>query len=163
MTIFLKNKHTLKIDDFELKCSIGKNGITKDKIEGDKKTPKGIFELGPLFYRNDKIEKPQTKLENFVIKKNMGWCDDVKSKKNYNKLIDIKKKLHHEKLYRKDNKYDYLIVLDYNLKKPVNGKGSAIFLHLTKNYKPTAGCIAINQNDFEILLKLIKKNTFIKI
>jgi L,D-peptidoglycan transpeptidase YkuD (ErfK/YbiS/YcfS/YnhG family) len=92
----------------------------------------------------------------------MGWCDDIKSKK-YNKLININEKYKCEKLYRKDNKYDYLIVLDYNLKKPIRGKGSAIFLHLTKNYKPTAGCIAISQNDFEILLKLIKKNSFIKI
>ena len=163
MIIILKNKHTLKIDDFELKCSIGKNGITKDKIEGDKKTPKGIFELGPLFYRNDKIEKPQTKLENFVIKKNMGWCDDVKSKKNYNKLIDIKKKLHHEKLYRKDNKYDLLILIKYNYKKAIVGKGSCIFLHLTNNYKPTAGCIALKKKDFLIMLKLLNKKSKIKI
>ncbi len=79
MIIYLKNKHTLKIDDFELKCSIGKNGTTKNKIEGDKKTPKGIFGLGPLFYRHDKLEKPLTNLKNFIIKKNMGWCDDVKN------------------------------------------------------------------------------------
>ena len=92
----------------------------------------------------------------------MGWCNDIKSTK-YNKLININEKYKHEKLYRKDNKYDYLIVLDYNFRKPIRGKGSAIFLHLTKNYKPTAGCIAINQNDFKILLKLIKKNTFIRI
>ena len=163
MIIILKNKHTLKIDDFELKCSIGKNGITKDKIEGDKKTPKGIFELGPLFYRNDKIEKPQTKLENFVIKKNMGWCDDVKSKKNYNKLIDIKNQKKYEKLYRKDYKYDLIIPVKYNWKRNILNKGSCIFLHLTKKYKPTAGCIALRKKDFLIMLKLINKKTKIKI
>ena len=92
----------------------------------------------------------------------MGWCDDIQSQ-YYNRLINLKTKCKHEKLYRKDSKYDYLIVLDYNLKKPVKGKGSAIFLHITKNYRPTAGCIAINKNNFEILLRLIKKNTFIKI
>ena len=98
MIIVLKNKHILKIDDFEFKCSVGKKGITKNKIEGDKKTPKGIFKLGPLFYRKDRIKKPFTKIKSFVIKKNMGWCDDIKDKKNYNKLINIKKKIHHEKL-----------------------------------------------------------------
>ena len=163
MIIILKNKHTLKIDDFELKCSIGRNGITKNKIEGDKKTPRGVFELGPLFYRDDKIDKPLTKINNFVIKKNMGWCDDVKSKKNYNKLINNKKKIHHEKLYRKDNKYDLLLLIKYNNKKPVIGKGSCIFLHLTNDYKPTAGCIALRKKDFLIMLKLLNKKSKIKI
>ena len=44
MIIYLKNKHTLQVDDFYLKCSIGKNGLTNKKIEGDKKTPIGSFE-----------------------------------------------------------------------------------------------------------------------
>ncbi len=35
MIILLKNKHTLKFDDFNFKCSIGKNGLTKFKKEGD--------------------------------------------------------------------------------------------------------------------------------
>ena len=81
MIIVLKNKHILKIDDFEFKCSVGKKGITKNKIEGDKKTPKGIFGLGPLFYRKDRVKKPFTKIKSFAIKKNMGWCDDIKDKK----------------------------------------------------------------------------------
>ena len=81
MIIVLKNKHILKIDDFEFKCSIGKKGTAKKKVEGDKKTPKGIFGLGPLFYRKDRIKKPFTKIKSFAIKKNMGWCDDIKDKK----------------------------------------------------------------------------------
>jgi L,D-peptidoglycan transpeptidase YkuD (ErfK/YbiS/YcfS/YnhG family) len=66
-------------------------------------------------------------------------------------------------MFRNDYKYNFVITLDYNRKKIQKNKGSAIFIHLTKNYKPTAGCIAINKNDFEILLKIIKKNTYIKI
>ena len=163
MIIILKNKHTLKIDDFELKCSVGKNGITKNKVEGDKKTPKGIFELGPLFYRNDKINKPLTKLKSFVIKKNMGWCDDVNFPTKYNKLIKINKKIRHEKLKRKDNKYDLFIPIKYNYKKPVPGLGSCIFIHLTNNYETTAGCVALKKKDFLILVKIIKKNSKINI
>ena len=93
----------------------------------------------------------------------MGWCDDIKSKKKYNKLINISQKVRHEKLYRKDHKYDLMIVINYNNKKTKIGKGSAIFLHLTKNYKPTAGCIALKKKDFLILCKLINKRTKIKI
>ena len=92
MIIYLKNKQTLKVDDFLFKCSIGRNGISKKKIEGDKKTPKGTFQIENLYFRKDKIKNFQTKLKSIVIKKSMGWCDDTKNKKNYNKLIKIKKK-----------------------------------------------------------------------
>ena len=92
----------------------------------------------------------------------MGWCDDPLSKK-YNSLIETKKDIHHEKMFRKDHKYDVLIVLDYNLKKPIPYKGSAIFIHLTRNYKRTNGCISLSKKDLLILLRLISKKTKIKI
>lgn len=164
MPIIIKNKETLLYDDFIFKCSIGKNGSKNNKIEGDNSTPKGIFQIGDIFYRSDRIKKPITKLNTIIIKKNMGWCDDPNSK-FYNKLINIKKKLNirYENLYRRDFKYDLLIVIKYNTKKIVRNKGSAIFLHLTKNYSPTRGCIAISKKDFLILSKVINKNTRIKI
>ena len=80
MIIFLKNKHTLKVDDFWFKCCVGKNGLTKKKIEGDKKTPIGIYEIEHLYYRKDRISLPETKLKCIPIKSDMGWCDDIKSK-----------------------------------------------------------------------------------
>ena len=163
MTIILKNKETLKYDDFFLKCCIGKKGLTKTKFEGDKKTPKGIFSLGNLYFRKDRNSKPKTKLKCIPINKKMGWCDDPKNKKYYNKLINVNKKIRHEKLFRKDSKYDFLIPINYNTKQTRLGKGSAIFLHLTKDFKPTAGCIALKKKEFLILLKLIDKNTKINI
>ena len=162
MKITLKNKYTLKIDDFKFKCCIGKNGAKKNKIEGDKCTPKGTYKLGTLYYRKDRVKKPITSLKIKNIKKNMGWCNDSK-KKSYNKEIKINKIVSHEKLFRKDHKYDYLIVINYNIKKTIPGKGSAIFIHLTKNYQPTAGCIALKKKDFIILLKLINNKTKIVI
>ena len=163
MTIYLKNKDTLIFGDFEFKCTIGKRGFSKNKREGDKKTPTGRFKLGNLYFRSDRIKKPETVIKSVPIKKNMGWCDDVKSKKFYNKLINIKKKIRHERLYRKDYKYDLFIPLSYNTNPVKIGKGSAIFLHLTKNYKPTAGCIALQEKDFLILIKLLNKKTKIYI
>ena len=163
MTIFLKNKHTLQMDDFYFKCYIGKKGVTRRKKEGDYKTPLGTFTIGDLFYRKDRMSKPKTLLKVKEIKKNMGWCDDVNFPKKYNQLIKITNKVKHEKLKRKDHKYDLLIPINYNTKKPIVGLGSCIFIHLTQNYKPTAGCIALRKNDFLIMLKILKKNSRIKI
>tara|TARA_A100001011_G_scaffold365189_1_gene416638 strand:+ start:126 stop:617 length:492 start_codon:yes stop_codon:yes gene_type:complete len=162
MIIKLLNKHTLEIDDFQFRCCIGKKGLKKNKKEGDKSTPIGKFKLNRIFYRPDRIKKFNCKVKKIKIKKNMGWCDDPVSKK-YNRLIKTSNKIKHEKLYRRDNKYDILIELDYNLKKIIPFAGSAIFLHLTKNYKPTAGCIAINLNDMKILIKILDKNNLIEI
>ena len=163
MTIFLKNKHTLKVDDFKFRCSIGKNGKSKKKVEGDKKTPIGHYAIENLYYRSDRIKKPFTNLKCIKIKKDMGWCDDPLDNKNYNKLVYINKKIKCEKLYRKNHSYDLLIPIKYNFLKPIKFKGSCIFIHLTNNYKPTAGCIALKKSDFLIMLKLINKKTKIKI
>ena len=163
MTILVKNKDTLQIDDFEFRCCIGKKGSTKNKKEGDKKTPIGTFEIGDLYFRKDRVKKPSTLLNCIEIKKDMGWCDDIRFPKKYNKLFRIEKEIKHEKLKRDDYKYDLLIPIKYNFKKRVIGQGSCIFIHLTKNYKPTAGCIALKEKDFLIMLKLIKKKSKIKI
>tara|TARA_B110001452_G_scaffold262271_1_gene262091 strand:- start:842 stop:1333 length:492 start_codon:yes stop_codon:yes gene_type:complete len=163
MTIILRNKETLQINGFIFKCAIGKRGLTKYKVEGDKKTPIGIFRLDKLYYRKDRVQKPQTKLKCVAITKNMVWCDDVTDKKNYNKLLNFKTKSRHEKLFRNNSSYDLLIPIKYNYKKPTVGKGSAIFIHLTKDFKPTAGCVSLLKNDLLILLKIINKNNRIKI
>jgi len=163
MTIVLKNKQTLKVGDFYFKCVIGKKGLSNKKKEGDMKTPKGIFEIDNLYFREDRVKKPKTLLKCLKIKQNMGWCDDPKFPKKYNKLINVNDKVKHEKLYRVDNKYDLFIPIKYNFKKPILGRGSCIFIHLTKDYKPTAGCIALNKKDFLVMLKILKKNTRVRI
>ena len=151
------------MNEFKFRCCIGKKGSTINKKEGDKKTPKGTFKIENLYFRKDLIEKPSTSLKCIKIEKNMGWCDDVRFPKKYNKLFKIKKGIKHEKLKRKDYKYNLIIPIKYNFKKPIVGRGSCIFIHITKDYRPTAGCIALKQKDFLIMLKLIKKNSKIKI
>ncbi|MDC0205232.1 L,D-transpeptidase family protein [Pelagibacteraceae bacterium] len=162
MNIKIK-KHLLLYKDYKLKCSIGKSGISSYKKEGDFSTPKGTFKLGKLYYRKDRIGSLNCNLKKKVIKKNMGWCDDIKSKK-YNKEIVLPSKFSAEKLFRKDKIYDLFINIKYNYKPTIKNKGSAIFLHLTnKKYKPTKGCIAISKKDFLKLITSIKKNTKILI
>ena len=163
MIIFVKNKYTLQIDEFKFKCCIGKKGSTTHKREGDKKTPKGIFKIENLYFRKDRKKKPSTLLKCIEIKKNMGWCNDIFFPKKYNKLIKIEKKIKHENLRRRDYKYNFIIPIKYNFNKPVVGLGSCIFIHLTRNYQPTAGCIALSEKDFLIMLKLIKKKSKIRI
>ena len=162
MIIKLKNKDKLIVSSFVFKCSIGKNGLKKNKIEGDKSTPLGTFQLGDLYWRPDRVKKPETSLKCIPITKNMKWCNDENSKfynKEFTKNIDIR----HEKLFRRDYKYNYFILIKYNYKKVVKGRGSAIFIHLTKNYKKTDGCVALKEKDFLILAKIINKKDKIKI
>ena len=162
MIIINKSKY-LKYKDLKFKCAIGKAGIRKKKKEGDNITPKGIYKIIKIYYRDDRIKKISSKFKLIKITKKMGWCDDPKNKK-YNQLIKLPNKYSHEKLYKKNNTYDLLLVLDYNMKPIVKNKGSAIFIHVAKrNYKPTAGCIALKKKDLLKLTKIIKLSTKILI
>ena len=162
MLIKIKKNGALIFKKFRFKCVLGKFGIKKNKKEGDKATPKGIFSLGKFYYRADRINKIDSCLKSKIIKKNMGWCNNPNNL-NYNKEFNIRSKKKGEKLFRKDHKYDAFIQINYNTNPVIPYKGSAIFLHLTRNYKPTSGCIAININDFLVLIKNIKPTDKVKI
>ncbi len=126
-------------------------------------TPKGKYKIKYILYRKDRIKKIDSKIKRIVIKKNMGWCNDSKSK-NYNRLIKLPSVYNFEKLFKNDNTYDILIVLDYNMNPTIKNKGSAIFIHVAKkNYKKTEGCIALAKNDLLKIIKKLKKNTVVKI
>ena len=161
--IIVKKSGYLKYKKFKFRCALGKGGIKQKEREGDFITPKGKFKLIKIYYRSDRIKKISSVLKKNKIKKNMGWCDDVSSN-YYNKQIKINKKISHEKLHRKDNVYDIIVVLNYNLNPIIKGKGSAIFLHVAKkNYNKTQGCIALKKNELLNLVSKIKRNTQIKI
>ena len=157
------NKKFLTYNKYKVKCALGKRGIGTKKKEGDKITPKGRYNIKFLLYRKDRIKKIKTKLKKIIIKKNLGWCDDPSSK-NYNKLIYLPAENSHEKLYKSDNSYDIVLVLNYNMSPVKNGKGSAIFIHVAKrNYKKTLGCIAISKIALLKIISEIKKNTIVEI
>ena len=162
MHILIKNKKLI-YDNYRIKCAIGKRGIQKKKEEGDFITPIGLYKINYILYRKDRIKKLDTILKKLPIKKNMGWCDDSRSKK-YNKLIKTPFTYSYEKLFKKENIYDIILVLNYNMNPIKKNKGSAIFIHIAKKgYKNTEGCVAIKKNELIKLLKDIKKNTKIKI
>ena len=157
------NKKYLFYKDYIAKCSIGKRGIGYKKKEGDLITPKGRYRIKYILYRKDKVKRILTKIKKIIIKKNMAWCDDPNSKR-YNKLIKLPSSFSYEKLYRNDNVYDIILVLNYNMKPIIKHKGSAIFIHVSKsNYKKTEGCVALKKTHLLKILKQLKKNTLVKI
>jgi L,D-peptidoglycan transpeptidase YkuD (ErfK/YbiS/YcfS/YnhG family) len=161
--IIVKKTGYLKCKNLKFRCALGKAGVKKKEKEGDNITPKGIFKIIRVYYRPDKIENITTLVKKKEIKMNMGWCNDPVSN-FYNKEIKLPSKFKHEKLYRNDNLYDLILVLNYNINPIIKNKGSAIFMHIAKKrFQPTQGCIALKKKDLIKLLNNIKKNTKIKI
>ena len=161
--IIINKSKLLKFNNVKFRCALGKSGIGDKEIEGDNVTPRGIYRIVKIYYRKDRIKKITSKFKLVEITKIMGWCNDIKSKK-YNQLIKLPTKYSHEKLYRKDNVYDLILVLNYNMKPTIKNKGSAIFIHVTReNYRSTQGCIALKKNNLIKLISKINKNIKIKI
>ena len=158
MHIIIKNK-ILSYGNYKVKCAVGKRGIGIKFKEGDLITPKGIYRVKYVLYRKDRVGKIQTKLKKIIIRKNMGWCDDPRSKR-YNKIIKLPSTFSHEKLYKKENIYDIVLVLNYNMSPIIKNKGSAIFIHISNNkYSSTQGCIAIKKKELLKLIDFIDKKT----
>ena len=111
MHVLIKKNH-LVLKDYKIKCAVGKRGISKKRREGDLITPKGIFKIKKVYYRKDRVKNLITKIKKIAIKKDMGWCDDPKSQK-YNKPVKFPFKYKSEKLFRSDNIYDIILVLDF--------------------------------------------------
>ena len=140
--IIINKSGYLKYKNLKFRCALGKSGVKKKTREGDNVTPKGIYKILKVFYRKDRIKKIKTPFEEISIPTTLG----------------------HEKLYRNDNIYDIICVINYNINPTVANKGSAIFLHIAKrNYKNTRGCVALKKNHLLKLLSSIKKDTKIKI
>ena len=162
MLIYINNKF-ISYSNYKAKCAVGKRGISIKKKEGDLLTPKGTFKIKEIFYRKDRVQNLITRLKKTVIRKNMGWCDDPKSNE-YNKLINFPFKYSAEKLYRRENIYDIILVLNFNMNPVKKNKGSAIFIHVAKkNFQPTQGCIALDKSELIKMVKSIKINTIVKI
>ena len=158
----LINKNYLTYNKLKIKCAIGKKGIGYKRKEGDLITPSGQFGIKYMLYRKDRV-KVTTKLKKKIIKKNMGWCDDPRSNQ-YNKLVKLPFVHGYEKLFKKENIYDIILVLNYNMNPVKKNKGSAIFIHVARNnFRKTEGCVSIKKINLIQLLKEISPNTKVKI
>jgi L,D-peptidoglycan transpeptidase YkuD (ErfK/YbiS/YcfS/YnhG family) len=137
-------------------CSWGHGGIKNLKEEGDGATPVGSFPFRRVFFRADRIEKPETLLPLQALTQQDGWCDDLNDE-CYNQHVTLPYKGRHEKLWREDHVYDLILVVGHNDNPIEVGKGSAIFVHVRRpEGTPTEGCVALELQD---LLKVIKEVT----
>ena len=157
--IIINKSGVLKYKDLKFRCALGKAGVGNKKREGDNITPKGNYKIISIYYRNDRVKKITSRIKLIKIKRNMVWCDDPRSE-SYNQLIKLPTNFRYEKLFRKENIYDLIIVLDYNMKPIIKNRGSAIFIHVArKNFNKTAGCVALKKADLKKLIKEINKKT----
>jgi L,D-peptidoglycan transpeptidase YkuD (ErfK/YbiS/YcfS/YnhG family) len=138
------------------RAAIGRSGIGALKREGDGATPLGRFPIREVMYRADRVPRPRTRLPVRAIRADDGWCDDP-SDRNYNRRIRLSSRRGAEGLTRADHLYDLIVVLGYNDRPRVKGKGSAIFMHLARaGYTPTEGCIALSRRDLSVLMQHLR-------
>lgn len=124
-------------------CALGRAGLAARKREGDGATPAGRWDLRMVLYRADRVRRPQTRLPAKPIGTMDGWCDE-RVDRNYNRPVRHPCRASAERLWRDDALYDLLVVLGYNMRPRIKGRGSAIFMHLARpGYAPTEGCIAL--------------------
>ena len=166
-TIIVKHKGpevylgSIRFDDKTYTCALGKTGITDDKHEGDNATPRGQFKLRELWYRADRLQKPETQIPIHELSIHDGWCDDA-SRPEYNRHVSLPFSGSHETLWRDDYVYDLIVPISYNDDTPVPGKGSAIFVHVAREgYTPTAGCLALMREDLLEILQSCNDETIL--
>jgi len=159
----LKHKGLLRFNGTSIPCSLGKNGISTNKKEGDQTTPAGSYPLLFGFFRADRIKNISSPLPICQIKQTSGWCDDVNNP-NYNQFVTLPHKANHETLMREDRLYDICLAMDHNYTNKIRNRGSAVFFHLTNlENGPTQGCIAIEPQWMMQLLPRINQQTTIHI
>jgi L,D-peptidoglycan transpeptidase YkuD (ErfK/YbiS/YcfS/YnhG family) len=145
------------------RAAIGPGGIAVKDGEGDGITPLGTFPVREVFYRADRIAKPDAALPVRAIQKDDGWCD-APADTNYNRPVKLPYRASAENMWREDHLYDLVVVLGYNDDPVVPGKGSAIFLHLAKpSYAPTQGCVALARDDLLAALAQLRPGDRIQI
>lgn len=137
------------------RCTLGKGGVigAKQKREGDGATPLGVWRMKRVFYRPDRVARPETRLPVVPLSPHDGWCD-APDHPLYNRPVRLPFASSHETLWREDHVYDVIVELAHNDDPVVPGWGSAIFFHLARpDYRPTEGCVAIALEDMLAALK----------
>jgi L,D-peptidoglycan transpeptidase YkuD (ErfK/YbiS/YcfS/YnhG family) len=147
-----RRKGQLTAGAHAIPCALGRSGTTSHKREGDGGTPLGTFRLLEVLYRPDTGPIPATSLPLRPIAPEDGWCDAPQDAK-YNQAVRLPYPASHERLWRDDNLYNVVVVLDYNITPVVPGAGSAIFFHCAReDLSATEGCVAIDEANLRALL-----------
>lgn len=152
----------VELGPFRLPCALGQTGIRALKREGDGATPRGRFPLRFAFYRPD-AGRPKAALPLKAMRRSSGWCDSA-TDRNYNRAVALPYPASAERMWRSDGLYDVVVVVGYNERPRVKGRGSAIFMHVARDgLNPTEGCVALRLGDLRRLLAVLPRNSEIVI
>jgi L,D-peptidoglycan transpeptidase YkuD (ErfK/YbiS/YcfS/YnhG family) len=153
----------LRIGNLRVPCALGRSGITHNKREGDGGTPAGRYRLLDIRYRADRIARPSTSLPLRATRASDGWCDAV-GDRNYNRPVRRPYPASSETMWRDDPLYDVVVILDWNISRRSQGRGSAIFFHLARpGFTPTEGCVAVRLPDMRRILKRLRRGAAIEV
>lgn len=137
---------------------IGERGLAApgQKREGDLKTPSGRFALATAFGRAPSPPSGCALPYRQATERDF-WVDAPHSPAYNTWVHGSKPPVSAETLLREDGLYDYALVVEYNIRPVVPGKGSAIFLHIWRtDATPTAGCVAVSRSDILRLLRWLR-------
>lgn len=155
----------LRVGARSFSATLGRGGVMEatDKREGDGASPIGTWRLKRVFYRADRLDRPETELPVTPLKPSDGWCDAA-DHPLYNRPVTLPFPASHEKLWREDHAYDVIVELAHNDDPVVPGLGSAIFLHVKHDDgRPTAGCVALAMEDMLEVLRDATATNAVKI
>lgn len=140
-------------------AALGRGGVAALKREGDGATPLGRFPVRGVLYRADRVKRPRTLLPLRTIRSDDAWCEDP-ADRGYNRLVKASSRPGIDRLHRDDHLYDVILVLGFNDRPRVRGRGSAIFVHLARQgYGPTAGCVGLARRDLLVLLRELRRDS----
>lgn len=146
-----------------LPVALGRGGIRANKREGDGGTPRGAFRFRRLWWRADRMARPETRLPVRPIRQDDGWCEDPADRR-YNRPVRVPKDSSADRLWRADRLYDLIVELDHNTRPRIAGRGSAVFVHVARpGFAPTAGCVALRADALHRLLAQVGPRTRIVI
>jgi L,D-peptidoglycan transpeptidase YkuD (ErfK/YbiS/YcfS/YnhG family) len=126
---------------------VGRNGVRKNKREGDGATPVGTFPIGDKMYGNS--PSPGVSYPYVRLRCGDWWVEDAKSPAyNTFQRIGCRRKppfkVTTPDLSTSRRAYAHLAVIEYNTHPVVPGRGSGIFLHVQIG-KATSGCISLRR------------------
>jgi len=149
----------LTAGQFSLPVALGRGGIKANKREGDGGTPRGSFRLKRLWWRADRHPRPATLLPVRRITPDDGWCEDP-ADRHYNRPVKLPAGSTADRLARQDDLYDFVVEIDHNTRPRIAGRGSAVFVHVARpQFKPTAGCVALDIGSLRRLLARLGPRT----
>lgn len=153
----------LQAGPLRIRAALGRSGTASRKREGDGATPIATMVLLHGYRRDRRLSGAGTRLPMAPAREDMLWCDAA-GHPAYNRPVRAPFGASHETLQRKDELYDVVIVMDWNIRMRKRGCGSAIFFHIARpGYTPTEGCVAIHPRDMRRLLPHLGPKTRLQV